>query len=99
MEELRGYLDESFIMMKRILDERLPKAKFSIPQGTYLAWIDLSGYGLGEQELKKRISQAGVFVQFGEDFVDNADCFMRVNLACPRSVLKEGLSRISRALE
>lgn len=98
LDELRSYLDESFIMMKRILDERLPKANFSIPQGTYLAWVDLSGYGLSELELKKRISQAGVFVQFGEDFVDNANCFMRVNLASPRAILCEGLERICRAL-
>ena len=98
LEELRTYLDGNFAMMKQLLDERLPKAVFSIPQGTYLAWVDLSGYGLSEQELKKRISQAGVFVQFGEDFVDNADCFMRVNLASPRSVLQEGLERICRAL-
>ena len=99
LDELRSYLDESFIMMKRILDERLPKAVFSIPQGTYLAWVDLSGYSLSEQELKRRISQAGVFVQFGEDFVDNADCFMRVNLASPRAILREGLERICSALE
>jgi len=99
LEELRGYLDESFAMMKALLDERLPKAKFSIAEGTYLAWVDLSGYGLSEQELKKRISQAGVFVQFGEDFVDNADCCMRVNLASPRSIVREGLERICRVLE
>lgn len=98
LDDLRDYLDESFAMMKQMLNERLPKAVFAIPQGTYLAWVDLSGYGLSEQELKKRISQAGVFVQFGEDFVDNADCFMRVNLASPRSVLREGLDRICRAL-
>jgi len=99
LEELRGYLDESFAMMKELLDERLIKAKFSIAEGTYLAWVDLSGYGLSEQELKRRISQAGVFVQFGEDFVDNADCCMRVNLASPRSVVREGLERICRALK
>jgi cystathionine beta-lyase len=99
LEELRNYLDESFAMMKALLDERLPKAKFSIAEGTYLAWVDLSGYGLSEQELKKRISQAGVFVQFGEDFVDNADCCMRVNLASPRSIVRKGLERICRALE
>jgi cystathionine beta-lyase len=98
LEELRDYLDESFAMMKQLLTERLPEAKFSIAQGTYLAWVDLSGYGLSEQELKKRISQAGVFVQFGEDFVDNATCFMRVNLASPRSMLREGLERICRIL-
>jgi cystathionine beta-lyase len=98
LEELRDYLDESFAMMKQLLTERLPEAKFSIAQGTYLAWVDLSGYGLSEQELKKRISQAGVFVQFGEDFVDNATCFMRVNLASPRSMVHEGLERICRTL-
>ena len=98
LEELRAYLDGNFAMMKQLLDERLPKAVFSIPQGTYLAWVDLSGYGLSEQELKRRISQAGVFVQFGEDFVDNAECFMRVNLASPRAILREGLERICNAL-
>ena len=99
LEELRAYLDGNFAMMKQLLDECLPKAVFSIPQGTYLAWVDLSGYGLSEQELKRRISQAGVFVQFGEDFVDNADCFMRVNLASPRAILREGLERICNALK
>ncbi len=97
--ELRDYLDDSFAMMKGMLDERLPKAKFSISEGTYLAWVDLSGYGLSEQELKRRISEAGVFVQFGEDFVDNAICCMRVNLASPRSLVREGLERICRVLE
>lgn len=99
LEELRVYLDVSFAMVKKLLDERLPKAKFSIAEGTYLAWVDLSGYGLSELELKQRISKAGVFVQFGEDFVDNADCCMRVNLASPRSVVREGMERICRALE
>ncbi len=99
LEELRDYLDESFAMMKQLLSDRLPKARFSVAQGTYLAWVDLSGYGLSEQELKRTISQAGVFVQFGEDFVDNADCFMRVNLASPRSILREGLERICRVLQ
>jgi cystathionine beta-lyase len=85
-------------MMKEFVSERMPKARVTIPEGTYLAWVDLTGYGLSETELKQRISCAGVFVQFGEDFVDNADCHMRVNLASPRSVLREGLERIARAL-
>ena len=98
LDELRAYLDETFAMMKQMLNEHLPQAEFAIAQGTYLAWVDLSDCGLSELELKRRISQAGVFVQFGEDFVDNASCCMRVNLASPRSVLREGLERICRAL-
>ncbi|MEA4869946.1 Cystathionine beta-lyase PatB [bioreactor metagenome] len=99
LEELRSYLDGSFKMMKSFLEERLTKAEFSIPEGTYLAWVNLAGYGLSEQELKQRISQAGVFVQFGEDFVDNGACHMRVNLASPRGIVREGLERIARAIE
>ena len=99
LDELRDYLDDSFAMMKQMLDERLPSARFSISEGTYLAFVDLSSYGLSEQTLKRRISEAGVFVQFGEDFVDNASCCMRVNLASPRSVVREGLARICRVLQ
>ena len=99
LEEARIYLDQSFLAMHAFLKQRMPKAVFSIPEGTYLAWVDLSGYGFPEQECKRKISAAGVFVQFGEDFVDNAECHMRVNVATPQSVLKEGLERICSALK
>ena len=98
LEELRAYLDGNFAMMQALFTDKLPKAAFSIPEGTYLGFVDLHAFGLNEAQLKQLISRAGVFVQFGEDFVDNADCYMRVNVACPRSVLKEGLNRICSAL-
>ncbi len=98
LDGLRVYLDESFVMMQQLFHERLPKASVSAAEGTYLAWVDLSSYGQDEQALKRCVSAAGVFVQFGEDFVDNATCFMRINLASPWSMLREGLLRICRAL-
>ncbi|MPM65303.1 Cystathionine beta-lyase PatB [bioreactor metagenome] len=98
LEELRAYLDGNFAMMRALLADKLPNAVFRIPEGTYLAFVDLRAYCDDEQALKERISRAGVFVQFGEDFVDNGSCHMRVNAACPRSVLKEGLNRICAAL-
>ena len=98
LEELRAYLDGNFTMMAGLLAEKLPKAVFHVPEGTYLGWVNLAPLGLPEQKLKELVSRAGVFVQFGEDFVDNGDCHMRVNAACPRSVLKEALERICDAL-
>ncbi|MEN6594655.1 MAG: MalY/PatB family protein [Clostridiaceae bacterium] len=98
LDELKAYLDENFRKMSELLHEKLPKAKFRIPEGTYLAWVDLTAYCLPEQKLKEVISRAGVFVQFGEDFVDHGDCHMRVNAACPWSKLKEGLERVCKAL-
>lgn len=99
LEELRAYLDGNFAMMRALLTDKLPQAAFSIPEGTYLAFVDLRAYCEKEQTLKERVSRAGVFVQFGEDFVDNGACHMRVNAACPRSVLKEGLNRICSVLQ
>ena len=98
LEELKSYLDENFRKMGDLLAAKLPKAVFRVPEGTYLAWVDLTAYVLTEQQLKEKISRAGVFVQFGEDFVDHGDCHMRVNAACPWSVLKEGLERVCKAL-
>ncbi len=98
LEELKLYLDENFRKMSALIAEKLPKAVFRVPEGTYLAWVDLTAYGLTELQLKEKISREGVFVQFGEDFVDNGNCHMRVNAACPWSVLKEGLERVCKAL-
>ena len=98
LEQLIDYLDESFAQMKALLDARLPKAVFRIPEGTYLGWVDLSAYESNEEALDRRVSEAGVFVQFGSDFVDNANCFARINTACPRSVLLEGLERMCGAI-
>ncbi len=98
LEELRIYLDGNFFMMRDLLAKKLPKAVFRVPEGTYLGWVDLSAFGLPEQKLNELVSRAGVFVQFGRDFVDNGACHMRVNAACPRSVLKEALERICDAL-
>ena len=99
LEELRAYLDSNFTMMHALLTDKLPKSVCPVPEGTYLAFVDLCAYDTDERRLKERISRAGVFVQFGEDFVDNGECHMRVNTACPRSVLKEGLNRICAALQ
>ena len=92
------YLDENFACMDAYLKEHLPKAVFRVPEGTYLAWVDLRGFGLTDEELKKRISKAGLFIEFGNEFVRDAEGFIRINVACPRSVLKTALERLRTAL-
>ncbi len=99
LEALQAYLDDSFAMMADAIQTTMPKAKFRIPEGTYLGWVDLTAYGYSEKELNRRISENGVFVQFGEDFLADGEGFMRINIACPRSILSEALRRIAEALE
>jgi cystathionine beta-lyase len=99
LEELRVYLDENFIFTRDYLAENLPKAVFNISEATYLAWMNVSAYFNKNENLPKFFAyKAGVLLEGGDMFVQNSDCFIRLNLACPKSVLAEGLKRICDAI-
>lgn len=98
LEELKAYLDENLRFIEKFLKEKLPKALFRYPEGTYLAWVDLSAYGT-DSELKEKIAANGVYIEYGdEDFVSDAKGHVRINIACPLSVLKEAMERIAQAI-
>lgn len=99
LEELRAYLDENFRFTKEYISENLPKAKFKISEATYLAWVDLSAYFEKDENLPLFFAyKAGVLLEGGNMFVQNSDGFIRLNLACPKSVVEEGLKRICQAV-
>lgn len=95
LEELLVYLDENFRFVRDYLAQHLPLARFRVPQATYLAWVDLNAYFAPGEDLARFLAyQAGVLVDDGPMFVRNAEGFVRLNLAAPRSVVGEGLRRI-----
>ncbi len=99
LKELQKYLDKNFEITKEYLAEHLPKAKFRISEATYLAWVDLSEYFTKEENLPMFFAyKAGVLLEGGNMFVKNSDGFIRLNLACPKSILEEGLKRICKAV-
>ena len=99
MMALRGYLDGNLVYLKEFLSENLPKAVYRVPEATYLAWVDLGAYvAPGTDLVKFFASKAGVLLEAGDSFIRNAGTFVRLNIACPRSMLEEGLRRIAKAL-
>lgn len=99
LEELRVYLDNNFKFTQEYLKEHLQKAKFNISEATYLAWVDLSEYFEADEHLPLFFAyKAGVLLEGGNMFVQNSDCFIRLNLACPKATLEEGLRRICKAI-
>jgi cysteine-S-conjugate beta-lyase len=99
LNELTLYLDCNFEFLKNYLAVHLPKAVFTIPEATYLAWINVSAYFPDEENIALFFAnKAGVLVEGGNMFVSNANGYIRLNLACPRSRLEEGLKRITEAL-
>ena len=97
--ELKAYLDDNFNYLKTQLDEHLPLTNFVIPQGTYLAWVNVSDYFDAEENLTLFFARkAGVLLEGGDMFVANANGYIRLNLACPKVRLEEGLQRIITAV-
>lgn len=99
MMELRQYLDANFEFVRAYLEKHLPKAVFRIPEATYLGWVDIGAYVEDGMNLPLFFAEnAGVLLEGGNMFVRNSDTYIRLNVACPRALLSEGLSRICGAL-
>jgi cystathionine beta-lyase len=99
LKQLKTYLDDNFAFVDQYVKRDLPQAVFHIPEATYLAWIDISAYVPKDVNLPLFFAeQAGVLLEDGHMFVANGGGCIRLNLACPRSVLEEGLRRISTVL-
>ncbi|MBQ9264538.1 MAG: hypothetical protein IJ189_10110, partial [Clostridia bacterium] len=79
--------------------ERLPKAKLTPVEATYLAWMDLRAWGYNCQELMERCKRHGVAFTAGTFFGQEGDGFLRVNFGCPRKQLIAGMERLCDALK
>ena len=87
--------------MKAYLNENVPDVGCYIPQATYLAWVDMNRALPDVEDLSDFFAnEAGVLLEGGDQlFVGNAKGFVRLNLAMPRSILEEGLKRMSEAIK
>lgn len=98
LEELLVYLQGNVDYVRNFLKENLPKVKLIEPEGTYLVWLDFTAYGLTAKELDhKMLSEAKLWLDAGNIFGKEGAGYERVNIACPRSVLKEALERMKKA--
>jgi cystathionine beta-lyase len=99
LEELLPYLEGNVDLMATFLADRLPEIKLIRPEGTYLALLDCRALGLAPDALNDFfLKRAGVYFSDGRIFGDESAGFVRINFGCPRSVLREALERIERAV-
>ncbi|MFD2672661.1 MalY/PatB family protein [Marinicrinis sediminis] len=98
LDELLVYLKGNVDYAIAYLAEQLPQVKPMKPDGTYLLWLDCRGLDLDVPGLKDLMfKQARVAFNEGSMFGTEGEGFLRVNLACPRATLEEGLRRFCEA--
>ncbi|KMO86880.1 aminotransferase [Megasphaera cerevisiae DSM 20462] len=96
LDELKLYLYENINYTQIFLQKHLPQIKFIRPEGTYLVWLDFRPLGLTEAQREDvLLNQAGLWLDSGAMFGPDGTGFERLNIACPRIILKTALEKLS----
>lgn len=97
LDDLLVYLGGNLAFVREYVTQYLPGVRLYEHQGTYLLWMDFGSYGLSDQELEEKIfREAGVALDAGTWFGSKSSSgHMRLNFACPRKTLEQGLERIA----
>jgi len=99
LNQANRYIDRNLEFVGEFVSKHFPKARYSIPEGTYFAWIDFRDYGHSIEDLEKMmIYKAHVALDEGYIFGHEGDGFERINVACPRPILKQCLEQIASVL-
>ena len=100
LDELREYVSQNRKLAGEFLAEHLPKVKLIAQNATYLLWIDCSSITNDSEKLCEFIrEQTGLYLNCGAKYRGNGRYFVRLNAACPKKTLLDGLNRLKIGIE
>ena len=98
MRQMLDYVEGNILFVDKYLKENIPQIKAVIPEASFLIWLDCRTLGLQQSELISLfVDKAHLALNDGEMFGPGGNGFMRLNVGCPRIVLKQALEQLSRA--
>ena len=99
LDALRAYLFENKQTVRRFLSERLPAVRLVPGEATYLLWLDCAAYTDDSARLAAEIrAKTGLYLSDGVQYGKGGETFLRMNIACPRARVLEGVERLYTAL-
>lgn len=101
LDEMNSYVWGNYQQLKAYFAEQLPMLNVVKMEGTYLAWVDISALQTDADSLTELLLHKGkVLVNSGTMYGEKAGKdYIRINLACPRARLMDGLERIVRCIK
>lgn len=91
VDYIKGNIDFAYDFIKR----EMPKIRIHKAEATYMIWLNFKDYGISDAELnRKMIHEAGLGLNAGNIFGKEGEFCMRVNLACPRSIVEKALNQM-----
>jgi len=98
LDGLLRHLDRNRALMTELLGMYLPAVRYIPPQAGYLAWLDCSALGLGDDPAKVFLTKGRVALMRGIDFGRQGACFCRVNMGTSGEILSEVVGRMGKAV-
>jgi cystathionine beta-lyase len=98
LDSVMKTLDFNRYFLQDLLRKKLPEVKYRVPDSSYLAWLDFSALGLGDNPAATLLERGRVAFNAGHAFGPQTGQFVRLNFATSRSVLTEAVDRIVKAL-
>ena len=98
--QLKKYLEDNIMFVHNYLKENIPQIKSNIPQATYLVWLDCRDLKLSQPDLEEfMLKKAKLGLNPGRVFQKGLEGFMRLNTACPGSVLEKAMKQLKEAVD
>ncbi len=99
LDELLEYLENNLDTLVEYFQKNIPQVKVIRPEATYLAWLDCNDLPVPPEKLKEFfVHEAGVGLNDGVTFGEEGAGCQKLNFACPRVLLVDGLERIKKAV-
>ena len=104
LKQLIEYLQNNILFLNDFFKKYIPEIKPNVPQATYLVWLDCrklcEKFGFNQKQLEKfMIKEAKIGLNSGQSFQKGLEGFMRLNTACPRSILEKALNQLKNAIK
>ena len=94
LDAMRKYVSENRKLVYDFIEKELPEILVVKSNATYLLWLDISKTGLSAAEIREN---TGLFLTDGSVYGDCGKDFLRMDIACPKTTLEDGLQRLKKA--
>ncbi|MCL3780306.1 pyridoxal phosphate-dependent aminotransferase [Prolixibacteraceae bacterium JC049] len=99
VDQMMAYVEGNYNMLEAFLKKHIPEIVPMKPEGTFLVWLDCSALGMEDEELHEfMLKKAKVGLNDGPKFGKGGEGYLRINLGCPQSVLKQALEQMASAV-
>lgn len=100
LDALREYIEMNRKYVAEYIANEIPQIRLMNSEATYLLWLDCQKL-LGDNQDSEWLAQdirekTGLYLSDGKEYRGNGTSFLRMNIACPQSIVKEGLERLER---